>query len=90
MKLLFCAACEDVVKLSTRGKRTCECGQSWGEYTNSLEATIGGQAIPLGFANSSLAHALQHRPDHGLGERFEAFVIPRACATVRTEKAREG
>lgn len=84
MKLLYCPACEDVIKLRSECPRACHCGQSWGHYLpDGLRAEIGGKAVPLGFANGELAYALRNRPASGQGERFAAFVIPRECPTVR-------
>lgn len=83
MKLIFCPECQDVVKLAM-SERRCECGASSGRYLeDALHAEIAGAAIPLGFANSTLARALQERPASGLGSTFEAFVIPHECPTVR-------
>lgn len=86
MKLIFCPLCQDVVKLRLQEKRTCVCGSSWGQYTDFLHATIGGEAIPIGFANSSFVRALSERPDSGWGRNFEAFVIPKECDTIKIEK----
>lgn len=83
MKLFFCPACEDVQKLWVGADRTCACGASGGRYLDGVAAEVWGQAIPLGFANATLAAALRLRPDEGMGSRFVAFVIPRVCPTVR-------
>lgn len=82
MKLIYCMQCNDVVKL--RGKeRTCYCGASGGRYLDELKAEFFGPCVPLGFANTSFAIALKNQPEGpGLGERFEAFVIPRVCPTM--------
>jgi hypothetical protein len=85
MKLIFCPFCEDVRKLAYT-PRTCVCGQSWGYYyEDGLHAVIGGKAIPLGFNNASLADALRNRPEGGMGERFEAFVIPEHTERIKVE-----
>ncbi len=82
MKLLLCKTCQDVLKLDPDG-RYCACGQAWGRYLeDGLHAQISGTAVPLGFVNSQLLHALRHRPDDGNGSLFTAFVIPHACDTV--------
>lgn len=87
MKLIFCPNCEDVVRLFISPKpRRCKCRKSWGHYTDRINAVIGGIAIPLGFANSSLVEALTHRPEKGLGSKFEAFVIPKICPTIQKEE----
>lgn len=85
MKLIFCPICQDVVKLDY-DPRFCECEKSSGYYMeDGLNAVIFGKAIPIGFANSSLAEALRCRPQDGMGKRFEAFVIPYDCPTIREE-----
>lgn len=82
MKLIFCPECQDVVKLAMTERR-CECGLVAGRYTDNLNAEINEAAIPLGIANSSLVGALRLRPDEGMGMEFTAFVIPRACPTIK-------
>ena len=82
MKLIFCRACKDVVRLKFK-LNFCECGKSGGKYINELDAVIGGEdCIPLGFDNFSLVQALKKRPKSGLGSGFNAFVIPEECDTV--------
>lgn len=85
MKLIYCPECQDVQKLQ-HFKRECWCGQSWGRYVDDLNAEIGGKAIPLGFANSTFAHALKYRCKTDVGSRFVAFVIEEECPTIRVEK----
>ena len=86
MKLIFCSQCYDVVKLHF-DRRKCLCGKVWGYYkSDGLNAVISTNAIPLGFANSSLVEALKSRPKTGWGKRFEAFIIPEQCDTVEVEK----
>jgi hypothetical protein len=93
MKLLFCPECKDVVSLRPGGmdsNRNCWCGASWGYYLeDDLTGILGGQAIPLGFANSSFLWALKHRYKSGPGYKFEAFVIARECNTIKREKEKE-
>ena len=81
MKLLFCPVCQDVLRLRAH-IRFCDCKKSYGRYIDSINAIIGGRAIPIGFANRSLVRALENRPKAGLGERFDAFVIPELCDSV--------
>jgi hypothetical protein len=84
MKLILCPDCHDIVRLRKVKVSFCECKQSWGNYEeDGLNAVIGGKAIPLGFANGSFAEALRNQPSSGMGERFEAFVIPKKCASIR-------
>jgi len=83
MKLIFCPHCEDIRKLQRETTR-CTCGRSYGHYCKDwLHACYGGEAVPLGFDNTSFSEALRQRPLAGLGKRFEAFVIPRQCPTLR-------
>jgi hypothetical protein len=82
MKLIYCPECHDVRKLDYQAT-FCKCGASSGWYEDDgLHATIQGEAIPLGFANSSLVAALENQPEYGMGEVFTAFVIPKDCPTV--------
>jgi len=88
MKLVFCPVCQDIFKLSSSA-RICHCGASSGKcLKNGLNVEIAGKAIPLGFDNYSLAKAIRNRPenDDKGGERFEAFVIPKNCKTVKEGK----
>lgn len=84
MKLIWCPACEDVVKLR-RKRRTCYCGKAYGRYDpDGSNARIGGTAIPIGFNNATFLDALKERMDlPGMGNRFEAFVIPTVCNTIK-------
>jgi hypothetical protein len=89
MKLIYCPKCHDVVKIGfLRSVRYCECESCWGYYKrrDKLNAVYGGSAVPLGFANSSLAKAVRNQPEQGMGERFEAFVIPESCPTFMQEE----
>lgn len=82
MKLIYCTSCSDVVRLTKR-ERECECGKAHGQYhEDGLNATIGGTAVPLGFANYSFVDAVRSQPEDGRGHHFVAFVIPRKCPTV--------
>ncbi len=86
MKLIFCPECEDVVKLDIH-VRTCKCEASWGYYrADGLNAFYFGCAIPLGFENSSLITALNNQPNKGMGERFDAFVVPKSSPTFKGVK----
>ena len=85
MKLIHCPHCYDLVALH-REKRFCECRKCWGYYVNTVDAEISKDAIPIGIANSSMIRAIDNRPDSGWGETFEAFVIPRECASIKYSK----
>ena len=52
MKLLFCPACYDVIRLIPKRWRLCDCKQSGGQYNeDGMTATLGGLAKVLGIAN---------------------------------------
>ncbi len=69
----------------------CVCGETFGVYTDGLNAEYGGDdAVPLGFANSSFSAALRKQPESGWGESFEAFVIPKKCETYKKVSAPSG
>jgi hypothetical protein len=86
MKLIFCPECWDVVKLSTKSTRTCECGKASGRYIDNLNAEISGTAVAVGFNNFSFAFAVRGQPERGMGKNFEAFVIPKECPTIKNLK----
>ena len=81
MKLIYCPHCGDVLRLYY-SERSCRCGKSGGYYKDRLNATITGDAIPLGFDNYDFARALIEQPEAGAGRVFQAFVIPKKCDTV--------
>lgn len=83
MKLIFCSHCSDVFKLHLGKTKKCGCGRSWGQYGDYLNATYGGLAVPLGFANPSLVEAMKGQPIDGDGKTFTAFVIPKNCPTFK-------
>jgi hypothetical protein len=85
MKLIFCTVCHDIFRLSDTPK-ACMCGASHGQYTDALNATYGGSAVPLGISNQSLVMALKNRPECGQGQGFVAFVIPKNCDTYKREQ----
>ena len=81
MKLLYCNNCGSIFNL-TYGEKTCGCGKTRGKYNDNLNAEYSGEdAIPIGFNNYTFATALNSQPDNGMGERFEAFIIPKKCDT---------
>ena len=82
MKLIYCNICEDVLSLSYTTK-TCHCGETGGHYeADGLHVIYYGNAIPLGFTNSSFATARQNQREWGNGYPFVAFVIPKVCPTM--------
>jgi hypothetical protein len=83
MKLIICRKCQDIFKLDYK-PRTCKCGQSKGKYLqDGINAQYSGPAVPIGFANSSLANAVNNQPEDGMGKEFIAFVIPKHCETMK-------
>lgn len=81
MKLLLCLHCNDIFNLDYHIK-ACTCDKTKGKYIDIRNAIyIGDKAVPLGFDNYNLAHAITCQPERGLGERFTAFVIPKNCPT---------
>lgn len=84
MKLILCKNCWDVVKLSTKEIRSCECGKCKGQYTDDLNAWYSGEhAVPLGINNFDLSRAAYNQPEKGMGRNFNAFVIPKECSTFK-------
>ncbi len=60
MKLLVCFKCNDVISLSTEGRRHCRCKASSGGYdADFLNAYYSGPSLLLGFANGSFTQALR-------------------------------
>lgn len=83
MKLILCSRCQDVFKLQDFD-RTCKCGKCGGRYLNDLDAVYwGSTALPIGFANSTLAEAVHSRPTKGNGSRFMAWVMPLSVPTMK-------
>lgn len=82
MKLLFCPHCNTVFNLVLDQWKSCDCGRVKGKYLYDLHAVYCG-GFPIGFNNYTFAPALAGQPERGLGRRFEAFVIPKQCPTMR-------
>ena len=83
MKLLFCDKCNDVFSLVEKSK-WCSCEGCGGQYLDNLNAVYWGDtATPIGFSNSSFVKAVINRPKEGMGSKFEAFVIPIRCSTMK-------
>lgn len=90
MKLLFCKDCNDVIRMSSKVRR-CKCGKTIGLYIDDVNVIYTGRyAVPLGFANSTLKHAVRHQPTKSsTGVYFTAFVIPKECDTFRRVKLKD-
>lgn len=97
MKLLICLVCSDVFKLATEKHIKCKCGACGGQYLDDLNAVYWGKALPLGFANGSLMHAMLQQINLGdssekmayghnqwvtKGHSFESFIIPSDAPTM--------
>ena len=90
MKLLYCKKCHDIILLRKGVRRVCECRKTRGIYIDDLNAEYDGEhAVPLGFDNKSFLQAIKDQPSEGMGQRFEAFVIPKSCPTFVRSEARE-
>lgn len=91
MKLLLCRKCQDVFKLQSKQK-TCACGAVGGRYfEDGINAEYWGEnAVPIGFANSTLADAILDQPEEGWGKEFKAFVIPKVCPTMQKVNKQDG
>ena len=89
MKLLYCKTCGTVFSLLEYLKYCPGCEECCGRYIDKVNAVWLGDAIPIGFANSSFQKALANQPEKHTGpkcgERFEAFVIEKDCPTFRKE-----
>lgn len=84
MKLLLCKSCQDVIRLIPNEVRSCKCGNCSGKYINGIDAVYTGEnAVPLGFANSTLVSSIRNQPQSGMGSNFTAFVIPVICPTFK-------
>lgn len=83
MKLIYCLACTDVVRLDLT-RRTCQCGQSWGQReaaaTDAQAAIGGGGCAPLVMLDKLLDAATRH-PD----QRF-----PHVITTIVSARRGQG
>lgn len=60
MKLLFCRACHDLLRLPVDGsRRYCACKKSSGRYLDEKMARYWGPCVPLGVDNNSLAKVVK-------------------------------
>lgn len=84
MKLFFCISCHDLVRMFDN-KRTCKCKKSWGKYIDEINATIGGEAVPIGVDNNTFAKAIRAK-DAPRGLEFNAFVIGMNSDRVTRER----
>ena len=83
MKLLFCKDCQDIIRLIDT-KRTCRCGKVSGKYIDNIHVVYSGDnAVPIGFANSTLRNAVLNQPIQGMGKEFIAFVMPKITKNIK-------
>ena len=82
MKLLYCTECHDIVLL-TYNLRHCECKKCYGFYADEINAIFCGPGVCVGFNNKSFLDALRNQPEEGMGECFEAFIIPKTVSSIR-------
>ena len=90
MKLILCLVCHDVYKLTREGRRSCECGKTWGLYLEdgiSAQVSNNHSTTVLGFHNGTLLDAILKQRDEGnradgLGHRFTAFLMPTNAPNV--------
>jgi len=83
VKLIYCTECNDIVCLVKGTDRKCQCLHAGGRYLDNLNAVYWGTAVPLGLDNNSLVWAVRRQPRTGWGDNFNAFVIPKECATFK-------
>jgi hypothetical protein len=83
MKLIYCTECRDLVSLTLGTPRKCQCLHAGGHYTDPLHAVYWGTALPVGLDNRSFLEAVKRQPRAGMGEPFNAFIIPRKCPTFQ-------
>jgi len=89
MKLIHCPKCGDILALLRDQTRTCDCGASWGSYSDDgLHCEVGGEAVVLGVDNESLVWAVRNAQKAKPQVRssvFAAFVIVEPNERIRRE-----
>jgi hypothetical protein len=73
MKLLYCRACHDIVRLHA-AERSCVCGRSKGRYRNDRVVQVYGPCSVLGIPNLGFLRAVND-PASLQGGDFKAFLI---------------
>ena len=81
-KLLFCPACQDVVRLMAY-MRYCHCELSYGYMESPVYAAIGGRAMLIGLENNSFYQQVIAKPKEPFTGDFTAFIIEDPCIVVR-------
>lgn len=84
MKLIYCQACGDVVKLIPEATRSCQCEACCGRYEDDgfYAMYSGALAVPLGIDNTTMLLAIEKQHDSE-SRGLVAFVIGRQCPTMR-------
>jgi len=94
MKLLACLKCSDIFSLKLNKLKTCQCGETSGQYIDNLNAEISGHCMPIGFSNPSIQDAIRrqifenkhttHKDDTCCkGQEFIAFTIPDWAKSIK-------
>ena len=91
MKLLICLDCMDIFNLK-KHEKVCGCGKTKGKYIDDIKAEYSGNAMPIGFANSSFSAAYHEqrkkdklnfaKSDFTKGTEFTAFFIPASAKSI--------
>lgn len=81
MKLLNCLRCGDILALRVRKPRTCDCGESSGQYIDKIKVEYEGPARVLGINNYDLAAARGGFPGERAPE-FRCWVIADHCQPI--------
>jgi hypothetical protein len=84
MKLLYCGKCNDIFNLDINKIKKCSCGNAGGKYMDKINAIYWGEkTYSIGFVNQTFVKAMIYQPNQGMGSKFEAFVIPVNCPTMK-------
>lgn len=83
MKLLFCADCHDLVKI-TGAVRRCECGQSAARRPDQSEArvVVTGPALVWGTGDAHVVAALRRWEASRASTELPLYLLPEPARTV--------
>jgi len=79
MKLFYCKACQDIIKL-TRHKRSCACKLSTGKYTSEVGVKVYGPCRVFAIADMDFRRALT--ATNHIVSTFMAFVLDNTCSAI--------
>ena len=88
MKILYCRACKDALKLLHQRIRSCSCGQTSGKYVGEgHDAEVWGRySEVIGVGDIPLLHALKSpeldAPVFGLGPEVRTWIYPRGYEKI--------